>query len=229
MRSCRVSENADDIGDPNIGGWDKNRACLIEATEVEHIKITGPGHIDGNRAVLDNQRYYKGMARFTHCHDLFIDGPIFSDACGWNCTPRASTNVSITNFKIMNNRPIIDCINTDGCNPDGCQQVLIQNCMFHTGDDAVAVKSTNYGSEPTDVADVTVRDLIAVNNSTTAKIGTETMASKMERIHFERICAVRTRRLVAIDAYDFAAISDVSWTDCHVHHIPGNWKDPLCH
>jgi unsaturated rhamnogalacturonyl hydrolase len=31
--------------------------------------------------------------------------------------------------------------NNDGCNPDSCRDVLIENCLFDTGDDCIAIKS----------------------------------------------------------------------------------------
>jgi polygalacturonase len=31
--------------------------------------------------------------------------------------------------------------NNDGCNPESCKDVLIQNCYFDTGDDCIAIKS----------------------------------------------------------------------------------------
>ena len=120
----------------------------------------------------------------------------------------------------------MSCINTDGCNPDGCSRVVIEHCLFHTGDDAVAVKSTNYGGNVKDTEDIVVRDLVAINNSSTAKVGTETMAGTMRNIRFERVYAVRTARLVGLDAYDHAAISHVSYTDCHAYVISGDWHEP---
>jgi polygalacturonase len=31
--------------------------------------------------------------------------------------------------------------NTDGCDPESCADVLIENCVFNTGDDCIAIKS----------------------------------------------------------------------------------------
>nr|MCU0248558.1 glycosyl hydrolase family 28 protein [Bryobacter sp.] len=31
--------------------------------------------------------------------------------------------------------------NNDGCDPESCRDVLIENCMFDTGDDCIAIKS----------------------------------------------------------------------------------------
>ena len=194
----KASDKASDIGDPSLPGGDRQRACPIEAHDAENISITGHGHIDGNRAMLDLDRYYKGLVQFHRCTNVTIHGPIFSDSCAWNTTPRHCHQVNVERLKIINNRPRQDCLNTDGLNPDGCQHVTIEHCLFHTGDDAVAVKSTNYGCEPADCCDISVRGLLAINNSATAKIGTETMGAKMERISFENIIAVRTARLVVL-------------------------------
>jgi polygalacturonase len=39
----------------------------------------------------------------------------------------------------------VNCIshgpNSDGCDPESCQRVLIENCLFDTGDDCIALKS----------------------------------------------------------------------------------------
>jgi hypothetical protein len=221
----QASDNADDLGDPSLSGFDAKRACFIHSLQANNISITGHGHIDGNRAVLDVQRYFKGMVQLVAGKGVTIDGPVFSDACGWNTIPRHCDDVRVHRLKIMCNRPRISCINTDGCNPDGCQGVTIDHCFFHTGDDAVAVKATDYGGEARDCTDVRVTDLLAVNNSATAKIGTETRASRMADISFERVCAVRTARLVACDAFDEAAIENISWKDCYVYEQDDLWTE----
>lgn len=216
----KASDRADDMGDPRLGGWDPQRACFIHAHDARHLAITGHGHIDGNRAVLDLQRYYKGLVRLVGCQHVLLDGPVLSDPCNWNTTLRNCQDVLARRLKVLNNRPLINCINTDGINPDGSSRVTIEHCLMHTGDDAVAVKSSLRGDDlPNNVADITVTDLLAINNSTTAKIGTETCAKVMERISFRRIDAVRTARLCGIDAFDEAHIHDVVFEDCHVHHL----------
>lgn len=39
-------------------------------------------------------------------------------------------------MKIWNEGP-----NGDGCDPEACENVIIKNCSFHTGDDCIAIKS----------------------------------------------------------------------------------------
>ena len=97
----QASNNADDIGDPQLPGHHRDRSCLIAADKAENFSITGHGHIDGNRPELDMQKYFKGMVRFTECQNVTVDGPVFSDACGWNTTSCRCQNVRIHRLKIF--------------------------------------------------------------------------------------------------------------------------------
>jgi hypothetical protein len=222
----KASDRAADLGDPSVKGWDRDRATFIHASDCEEIAITGHGHIDGNRTVLDLEQYHKGLVRLLGCRQVRLEGPVFSDPCNWNTHLRACEEVLVRRLKVLNNRPMMVCINTDGVNPDCSRRVSIEHCLMHTGDDAVAVKSCDHGDgRLRDVADITVTDLLAINNSTTAKIGTETCAAVMERIRFVRIDAVRTARLCAVDAFDYAHIRDIVFEDCHVHDLDNHRPD----
>ncbi|GEM_PF-2216359 len=199
---------------------------FFKARGREHVHIEGPGHIDGNRRMLFHDMYHKGLMHISESREIRIDGPVFSDASGWNTHLRHCEQVQVQWLKILNNRPRKKCLNTDGCNPDGCRHVRIEQCLMHTGDDAVAVKSTNYGGNPANTHDILVRNLIAINNSSTCKVGTETMAEEMDQIYFEKVYAVRTNRLIVIDAYDVSHIHDIRFQDCHVHEMESDWYRP---
>ena len=54
----------------------------------------------------------------------------------WVIHPVLSQNITVRNCKIINNGP-----NGDGCDPESCENVLIENTIFHTGDDCIAIKS----------------------------------------------------------------------------------------
>ena len=114
---------------------------------------------------------------------------------GWNTTPGCE-GVDVKRLKIINNRPRQDCLNTDGLTGWNTK-IRIDHCLFHTGDDIFAVKSTDYGIEPADCCDITVSRLLAINNSATAKIGTETLGARMGN-SLSDIFAVHTARLVVL-------------------------------
>lgn len=68
--------------------------------------------------------------------NILIEGLTVIDSPFWNLNPVYCENVTIRGLTIDNHGP-----NGDGCNPDSCKNVLIENCYFNTGDDCIAIKS----------------------------------------------------------------------------------------
>jgi unsaturated rhamnogalacturonyl hydrolase len=54
----------------------------------------------------------------------------------WEVHPTLSTNVIVRGVDILSHGP-----NNDGCDPESCRDVLIEDCVFDTGDDCIAIKS----------------------------------------------------------------------------------------
>ena len=54
----------------------------------------------------------------------------------WEVHPVLCTNVTVRGVKIRSHGP-----NNDGCDPESCRDVLIERCVFDTGDDCIAIKS----------------------------------------------------------------------------------------
>jgi polygalacturonase len=68
--------------------------------------------------------------------NVLIEGVTIVRSPMWEVTPWECTNVIVRNVKIDSHGP-----NNDGCDPDSCRDVLIENCTFDTGDDCIAIKS----------------------------------------------------------------------------------------
>ena len=71
-----------------------------------------------------------------HSKQILIEGLTLIDGPFWNVHPVYCQSVTVRNLTIRNQGP-----NGDGCNPDSCQYVLIEGCLFDTGDDCIAIKS----------------------------------------------------------------------------------------
>ena len=73
---------------------------------------------------------------FIRCKNVLIEGVKIRRSPMWELHPLLCTNVTIRGVDI-------DChvANNDGCDPECCKDVLIENCMFDTGDDCIAIKS----------------------------------------------------------------------------------------
>lgn len=144
-----------------------NYSPLIYAYHVQNIAITGEGVLNGNatknfnkwkkkqnsdkerlrRMGKDNTPVYKrlfgegsflrpGFFESFGCSNVRIEGVTFVESPFWVIHPIFCNNVIIRDVKIKSKT-----YNSDGFDPESCRNVLIEDCDFETGDDAIAIKS----------------------------------------------------------------------------------------
>jgi len=70
------------------------------------------------------------------CKNVLVEGVRFRRSPMWVLHPVLCTNVTIRAVEIATHGP-----NNDGCDPEACRDVLIEDCTFDTGDDCIAIKS----------------------------------------------------------------------------------------
>ncbi len=70
------------------------------------------------------------------CKNVLIEGVKIIDSPMWEVHPVLCENVTIRKLHIATHGP-----NNDGCDPESCRDVLIEDCFFDTGDDCIAIKS----------------------------------------------------------------------------------------
>lgn len=70
------------------------------------------------------------------CANVLIEGVTILNSPMWEIHPVLSQNVTVRGVTIRSHGP-----NNDGCDPESCRDVLIEDCMFDTGDDCIAIKS----------------------------------------------------------------------------------------
>ena len=68
--------------------------------------------------------------------NILIEGIKIVNSPMWEIHPVLSANVTVRNVKISSHGP-----NNDGCDPESSRDVLIEDCVFDTGDDCIAIKS----------------------------------------------------------------------------------------
>jgi len=148
-----------------------NYSPMIYARNAWDIAITGPGVVDGNakdtfatwrpkqkpkqhetrergdsgfpvfeRVYGEGDFLRPSFVQFIGCNRVLIDGPTFNDSPFWIIHPVYCEDVIVRNATIDSHR-----LNNDGVDPDSCNRVLIENCVFDTGDDAVAIKAGRDG------------------------------------------------------------------------------------
>lgn len=70
------------------------------------------------------------------CENVLIEGVTIIGAPFWLVNPVLCQSVTVRDVTCASLGP-----NSDGCNPESCKNVVIENCYFDTGDDCIAIKS----------------------------------------------------------------------------------------
>ena len=138
-----------------------NLSPCIYAFGAKDIAVTGKGTIDGGGS-NDTWWPWNGNPRFGWKEGMISqrggsrarllkngeDGiPMYNEkgersperiftAEFWVIHPLHSTDITVRRVKMINDGP-----NGDGCDPECCDRVLIEDCFFNTGDDCIAIKS----------------------------------------------------------------------------------------
>jgi polygalacturonase len=74
--------------------------------------------------------------QFYRCRNVLIEGVTIVNSPMWEIHPVLCENVTVRSVTVRSYGP-----NNDGCNPESCRYVLIEDCLFDTGDDCIAIKS----------------------------------------------------------------------------------------
>jgi len=145
-----------------------NYSPFIYAFEENNIAVTGEGLLDGQ---ADNDHWWPMRAKAKadadalvamadkdvpvsqrifgeghylrpnffqpyRCNNVLIEGIGIRNSPMWELNPVLCRNVTVRNVKIASFGP-----NNDGCDPESSTDVLIEGCVFETGDDCIAIKS----------------------------------------------------------------------------------------
>ena len=70
------------------------------------------------------------------CRNVLIEGVTIRNSPMWVIHPVLSTNVTVRGVQVISAGP-----NSDGCDPESSSDVLIEDAVFDTGDDCIAIKS----------------------------------------------------------------------------------------
>ena len=144
-----------------------NYSPLIYAYQCTDIAITGKGLIKGGasegfarwrpqgskeqdtlrkmgsngtpvfeRVFGERAHFPPSMIQLWGCENVLLEGISITDAPYWVIHPVYCNNVTVRNVTINSLN-----LNNDGCDPESSTNVLIENCDFTVGDDAIAIKA----------------------------------------------------------------------------------------
>jgi polygalacturonase len=116
-------------------GWSKGEPD--QAKDREHLHQLGESTTPVKDRVFGEGHYLRPQfIQPYRCTNVLIDGVTIRNSPMWEIHPVLCRNVVVRNVSINSHGP-----NNDGCDPESCSDVLIENCTFDTGDDCLAIKS----------------------------------------------------------------------------------------
>ena len=126
-------------------------ASLITGLNLKDVAVTGHGVLEGGGSAGDWWSWPKdtreGARRartifLSRCEDVTLSGVTVKDSPSWTVHPLLCRRLSAFGLRIENPP---DSPNTDGFDPEMCEDVLMEGLHISVGDDCVAVKAGKRG------------------------------------------------------------------------------------
>lgn len=127
--------------------------------------------VEKRQMVNDSSRLRPQFIQFNRCENVLLKGIRITNSPFWTIHPYLCKNVLIKDVKVYAHGH-----NNDGVDPEMCQNVLIENCQFDQGDDAIAIKS---GRDPEGwrikmpSKNIVIRNCVVMNGHQLVAIGSE--------------------------------------------------------
>lgn len=192
-----------------LGSWEgeplDSFASLINGVNIKNVNIIGEGKIEGNSDYNTwwlNPKVKKIAWRprtifFNGCRNITIEGLAIQNSPSWTIHPLMSKNLKFINMNIINPK---DSPNTDGIDPESCENVLILGVRFSVGDDCIAIKSGKLNLEVDNIAaskGIYIRNCHMEHGHGGVVIGSE-MSGGIKDIYVEKCLFENTDRGIRI-------------------------------
>lgn len=103
----------------------------------DRLQKAGEGMLSLEKRIMGaDEALRPQLINFVRCNRILLEDVTLLNSPFWVIHPLLSENIIVRGVKIINDGP-----NGDGCDPESCKNVLIENCFFDTGDDCIAIKS----------------------------------------------------------------------------------------
>ncbi|OWM74381.1 probable polygalacturonase [Punica granatum] len=180
---------------------------LLHGQNLRDVVITGHNGTINGQGQIWWKRYRQKLLNHTRgpliqimwSSDIVLSNITLQDSPFWTFHPYDCKNVTVKNVTILN--PIFQAPNTDGIDPDSCEDMVIEDCYISVGDDAIAIKSgwDQYGiaygrpSKNILIRNLVVRSMVSAGVS----IGSE-MSGGVSNVTVENLLVWDSRRAVRI-------------------------------
>ncbi len=154
---------------------EKPRRAMVYAYEVENVKITGEGTFypggdyEMYHATTQNKKYhFRPYGIFmVKSKGITISNIKMKNSAFWMQRYFYCDEIILEKLNIYNHVNL----NNDGIDIDGCHNVIINNCLIDSSDDALVIKSEGMRTSE----NVTVTNCILSSHATPLKLGTSSI------------------------------------------------------
>lgn len=204
------------IGNPVTG---KPSFAFIYAYKADNAAITGGGKIDanGHSFVKRKDKYYvtgdfyprPTVMYFEACNHIVFEDFTVVDAPFWTLHPAGCDDVLISKIHILND---LDVANSDGIDPDHCNNVRICDCHVECADDCICLKTSKGNSEYGPCENILITGCTLISTSAAIKIGTEGVGD-FRNIMVSNCVISRSNRGLSIQIRDGGNVENVKYSD----------------
>lgn len=114
---------------PEINGKKRHEKYLLDSMLTNNVPM------ESRRFTIANG-YRPQTINFYKCRNILLEDFEINNAPFWLIHPLLSQNITVRRVTMNSHFR-----NNDGCDPESCSDVLIEDCHFNTGDDCIAIKS----------------------------------------------------------------------------------------
>jgi polygalacturonase len=144
-----------------------------------------------SRRVVAPQDLLRPMfIQFYRCRDVLVEGVTLRNIPMWGVHPVFCRAVTVRRIRVISHGP-----NNDGCVPDSSRDVLVEDCLFDTGDDCIAIKAGRNRDGRrvhTPAEDIVIRGCRMREGHSAIAIGSE-ISGGVRRVFIERCTLDRPR------------------------------------
>jgi unsaturated rhamnogalacturonyl hydrolase len=119
--------------------WNKKKSsgCALQLPARNKLFKMGDENVPVAARVFGTDSFLRpNFVQPYRCKNVLIEGVTIIRSPMWELNPVLCTNVIVRGVTIVSRGA-----NNDGCDPESCRDVLIENTSFDTGDDCIALKS----------------------------------------------------------------------------------------
>jgi polygalacturonase len=151
--------------------WMRRPAPHMNSLKRLYTLMSEGSSVEDRIMVNDTSNLRPHFIQFNRSKRILLDGISITNSPFWTIHPFMSQNVTIRNLNVYAHRH-----NNDGVDPEMSQNMLIENCVFDQGDDAIAVKAGRNQDAwrlDTPSKNIIVRNCLVKNGHQLIAIGSE--------------------------------------------------------